>query len=192
MALRKKDYESFEIARSQQLDMQLEQNLEQRTAGKAHSLRNTVLQYVVAGDYEGAKKALADYVDMQREYPNFINRSKRYVSHCLDVIQAIKTKRDFPGKHALPISKQQELMETVIEHFEELKHYLNRIEITQKDAKLEDLRSTVWVIKALTYCVFLVVLVFFLRSAALSILSSFDYVITDYSNEFVNWLFDLF
>ena len=192
MALKKQDYESFEKARSEQLDKQLEQTLEQRKVGKAHSLRHTVLKRIVNGDYDGAKTALVEYVELQSDYPNFIVRSKRYVDHCHDVIQAIKTKREFPSKHTLPMSKQQELMEKVVEHFEELKHYLNRIEITQKDAKLEDLRSTVWVIKAFSYCLFFIVLVIFLRSAALSILASFDYVINDYTNDFVNWMFDLF
>ena len=192
MALKKQDYESFEKARSDQLEKQLVQTLDQRKVGKTHSLRHTVLNSIVSGDYDGAKSALIEYVEMQREYPSFINRSKRYVEHCHDVIQAIKTKREFPAKHTLPMSKQQELMEKVVEHFEELKHYLNRIEITQKDAKLEDLRSTVWVIKAFTYCLFIIVLALFLRSAAMSILSSFDYVINDFTNDTINWIFELF
>ncbi|MCB0391094.1 MAG: hypothetical protein KDD58_07380 [Bdellovibrionales bacterium] len=192
MALEKKDYESFEIARSNQLDKQLEQTLEQRKVGKNHSLKHTVLNYVVEGDYNAAKSTLTDYIELQREYPNFFKRARAYIDHCFDVIQAIKSKRDFPGKHLLPMSKQQELMEKVVDHFEELKHYLNRIEIAQKDAKLEDLRSTVWVIKAFTYCLFIIVLVIFVRYAAMSILSSFDYVIDDTTNDIVNWFFDLF
>lgn len=192
MALKKKDYESFEIARSKLLENQLQQNLEKRKVGRTHSFRHTVLNYVVEGDYDNAKSTLSDYVYLQREYPNFHIRSKRYIEHCNDVINAIKTKRDFPGKHSLPLSKQQELMEKVIDHFEELKHYLHRIEVTQKDVKLDDLRSTVWVIKTMIYSLFVIIFIYFLRSTALRMMQSFDYVLSDYTNFFINWLFELF
>ncbi|MCB9026808.1 MAG: hypothetical protein H6625_10855 [Bdellovibrionaceae bacterium] len=192
MALKKKDYESFEIARSKLLENQLQESLEKRKTGRAHSLRHTILLHIVEGDYDKAKEVLRNYIALQKEYPTFEKRSKRYLDHCFDTIQAIKTKRDFPGKHALPLSKQQELMEKVIQHFEELKLYLNRVEITQKDVKLDDLRSTVWVIKAIAYSSFIIVFVYFLRSAAINMMQSFDYVVNDYTNSFINWLFNLF
>lgn len=192
MALKKQDYELFEKARTQVLDSRLQKTLESRASGKIDSLKHTILSYVSESDYEMAKSELDRYVDMQREYPVFKERAGRYIHHCKDVIEAISAKRDMPGLHTLPMSKQKEVLETVLGHFEELKHYLHKIEIIQKDAKIEDLRSTVLVIKAIAYSVFLVVGFYFMKSAAAGIWHSFEFVFDERMNQLINWIFDLF
>ena len=192
MAIKKIDYEKFEKARTQQLDHRLQETLQARSNGKIDSLKRTILSYVSDGEYDVARSELNRYVQMQREYPAFIEKGERYINHCHDVIQTIKAKRDFPGMHTLPMSKQQEIMEKVLAHFEELKFYLHKLEVLQKDVKMDDLRSTVWVIKAIIYSLFFIIVIVFLRSAALGILESFDYVINEYTNEAINWLFDFF
>jgi hypothetical protein len=192
MGLKKLNYESLEKARTQELDLRLQQTLESRFSGKIDSLKRTILAYVSEGDYDTAKSALDKYVEMQKEYPGFIQRGERYIQHCSDVIHSIKAKREMPGLHTLPMSKQQEVMETVLKHFEELKHYLHKLELIQKDVKIDDLRSTVWVIKAMAYSIFLVVCIFFIKSAAMGIWQSFEYLVEDFSSKAINWIFDLF
>jgi hypothetical protein len=188
MALKKLDYEQFEKARTLELDQRLQQSLESRSSGKIDSLKHTILSLVSEGQYDHAKSELSRYLEMQSDYPAFKMRTYRHFNHCKDVISAINAKRSLPGLHTLPMSKQQEVMEKVLGHFEELKHYLHKIEIV----KIDDLRSTVVVIKAVIYCLFLVVGIHFLRSAAKGILQSFDYIINDYTNNLINWIFDLF
>ncbi len=192
MALKKKDYEDFEKARTQQLDTQLQESLVSRSDGKIDSLKHTILSYVSDADYDTAKSELGRYVSMQSEYPTFRVKSKRHIDHCNDVIQAIKAKRDFPGLHTLPMSKQQELMEKVVRHFEELKHYLHKIEVIEKDVKIDDLRSTVWVIRAAFYGLILVVFGYFLRYSALGMALSFNFIFDEYTDAIISWLFGLF
>ena len=194
MAEKKIDYTALENARTSQLEMSLQQELEnkQKQVGKIDSLKHTILGYIVQGDYETAKAEMLRYKDMQREYPAFVSRTARYFEHCFDVIQAIKTKRNFPGLQSLPMAKQQEILEKVLDHFEELKSYLHRIEVIEKDAKLEDIRSTVWVIKAITYSLFLVILILFIQTAFTALVSSFDHVLDDTTNKIVNQIFDIF
>jgi hypothetical protein len=55
---------------------------------------------------------------------------------------------------SLSYSKQQEIHEKVLSHFEELKHILKQIEVMEKEEKLIDIRSTVWFLKTATYCAF--------------------------------------
>ncbi len=184
------DYEGLEKSRASALDSQLQRKLESKETGKTNSLKHTILSYIVEGKYDVAKEELVKYVERQHEFPNFKTRTERFVSYSLDVIQAIKTKRNFPGMHTLPLSKQQEILEKVVDHFEELKHFLNKIEISEKEVKLDDLRSTVWVIRALSYSIFALVLIFFLRTTALSLLYTFDFVVSDYADQGINWIFD--
>lgn len=187
------DYESLERQRSSELEAEFQKRLkEKETTGRIDSLRKVILKKVVEGEYESAISELSRYVEMQSEYPTFFERSERYVSHCNDVIGAIDTKRNFPGLYSLPMSKQQEIFEKVMDHFEELKYYLKKIEVIEKDVKIEDLRSTVIVIKAVVYSVFLLLTIVFVKEALVGLLESFDYVINDYTNLFINWFFNLF
>ncbi len=74
------------------------------------------------------------------------------MQHCVELIQAIQTKRNFPGLASLSLAKQQEIHEKVIDHFEELKGNLKQIEKIEREQKLNDVRSTVWVIRMVCFC----------------------------------------
>ncbi|MEZ4872601.1 MAG: hypothetical protein R2827_10285 [Bdellovibrionales bacterium] len=71
----------------------------------------------------------------------------------MDLIIAIKSKREFPGLSNLPVAKQREIFEKVLDHYDELRHYLKRIEAVNAEIQLNDIRSTVYVLKTLTICV---------------------------------------
>ena len=191
MGEKKIDYDHLERIRTSALEVQLKEKMEEKSSGRIDSLRHTILRFVVEGSYDTASSELIRYESMQKEYPTFRKRARPYLEHCQDVIQAVKSKRNMPGLQGLPMAKQQELFERVLEHFEELKVYLKKIEIIEKDVKLEDLRSTVLVVKALAYSVFAIVIVVFVRSAAVNIFQSFDYVLDDYVNRSINYVFDL-
>jgi hypothetical protein len=160
---------------------------------RGNGLRGSVLGMVAGENYDRAKVDIQDYVRSRRDFPVFQSRVERHVQHCSDLIQAIQTKRNFPGLGALSLSKQQEIHEKVLEHFEELKQNLKHIEKVERDHKLTDVRSTVWFLKTLSYVVgalltttFIVDLKYGLFSSAITVI---DTAADNLSSWFVNLLY---
>jgi hypothetical protein len=146
----------------------------QRTdVGKIDSLRATVLHLVVTEQYASAKNTLEGYIETKTAYPEFQERASRYNRHCGNLIDAIETKRNFPGYASLTLAKQQELHERVISHFEELKQGLKHIESIERDVKIVDLRSTVWVLRSLVLSTAAVYCAAFILDLRAGFLSSF-------------------
>src|ERR1035437_1056884 len=65
--------------------------------GRMESLRSSILNLVVIENYGRAVEELVAYVDLKTSFPGFQERVKRLIQHCSELIQAIKTKRNFPG-----------------------------------------------------------------------------------------------
>jgi len=118
--------------------------------GVADSLRYQVLTGVLNERYDQCIEKLKGYLDDESPYPNFKEKITRYINHCIDLIYAIKAKRSFPGFNSLTRAKQQELREKFKDHFKELKDTLKRIEKIKRDLQVQDVRSTIYVVKALT------------------------------------------
>ncbi len=151
------DYDVLEAHKIATIQDDLTQKLvenKNKSGSRIDSLRQAILDYVVSGNYDVAREELEGYIQSKREYPEYIARAERYKVHCIDLISAIKAKRSFPGISTLSLSKQQEIHEKVLSHFEELKQGLKHIEVMEKEQKLTDIRSTVWVLKALSYSAF--------------------------------------
>ncbi|MCX7979029.1 MAG: hypothetical protein N2578_08500, partial [Bdellovibrionaceae bacterium] len=117
--------------------------------GKADSLRYNILHWVLDERYDKAIEELRNYLEQPSEYPDFYSKVHRFVNHSIDLIYAIKAKRNFPGLNALTRSKQQELREKFKEHFRELGLILKKIEAIEKDLRITDARSTIHVVRAL-------------------------------------------
>lgn len=130
---------------------------QRKDLGRMDSLRSSILGMVVGENYERSKEELMAYVELKTEFPTFQFRAQRYVQHCVELIQAIETKRNFPGLASLSLAKQQEIHEKVLEHFEELKSNLKQIEKVEREQKLNDVRSTVWVIRMVCFCALAVI-----------------------------------
>ncbi|MBX3022520.1 MAG: hypothetical protein KF799_12680 [Bdellovibrionales bacterium] len=153
-----------EVAHASEMQEDLRRKLKESQkldGSRIDSVRATVLSSVVSESYDRAKDDLRAYVEHKASYPAFQVRVERHVEHCCDLIEAIKTKRNFPGLASLSLSKQQELHERVLEHFEELKQNLKHVEKVERDHKLTDVRSTVWVLKTLSFTVAAVMAVAF-------------------------------
>jgi hypothetical protein len=122
---------------------------------------------------------LNNYMDRDSEYPQFKERIERYVAHSIDLIHAIRAKRRFPGLGNLTIAKQQELGDKFREHYNELQKVLKKIEKIQIELRLEDIRSTVWVVKALVNAIVAVALLAFFVEASRGLILNFWVVIDD-------------
>ena len=127
--------------------------LERSDLGAPNSLRYGILVWVLDEKYDKAIEELRTFHETPSEYPNFQDKIGRYVTHGVDLIYAIKAKRSFPGISSLTRAKQQELREKFKEHFKELQYILKIIEKIQGDLRIQDVRSTIYVVRALCYAV---------------------------------------
>lgn len=156
------------------------------------SVRRTVLSSVVSESYDRAKEELHAYVDHRHAYPLFQDRAERYVNHCADLIQAIQVKRHFPGLANLSLAKQQEIHEKVLQHFEELKQNLKQIEKVEREHKVHDLRTTVWVVKTACVVVAGLLIAGFYVDFRVGLFSSTFEVLNGLLDEASTWVVNLF
>lgn len=117
--------------------------------GKQDQLRFQILMQVMDEKYEKSIEDLREYFLKPSIFPSFNRRIERYINHAIDLIYAIKAKRNFPGITQLTRAKQQELRDRFKDHFNELIIVLKKMEKIERDLKLEDARSTIYVVQAL-------------------------------------------
>lgn len=158
--------------------------------GGSNSVRAVVLGMVASENYAAAVEEIRAYVDSRNEFPQFRYRAEKYLSYSIDLINAIKAKRSFPGLQHLSMSKQQELHDRAMSHFEDLKATLRKVDHIDKEVKLDDVRSTVWVVKALIYSVFAVLILGFLLELSKGVLPAATIVVDDAFGRFINFIFD--
>ncbi len=116
--------------------------------GRPETLRYNVLTFVINEEYDRAITYLKDFLNKESPYVSFKLKTERYVQHSIDLIFAIRTKRNFPGLSSLTRAKQHELKEKFKEHFQELKFVIKKIENCEEELRLNDVRSTQIVVKA--------------------------------------------
>jgi hypothetical protein len=157
--------------------------------GKPDTMRHAILSWVSNASYERAVSELELYIETKRDYPTFRPRVTRLQAYCNDLINAIKAKKNLPGLNLMSVTKQQELHDRVLHHMIELGDVLRRIEGIEKDVRLEDLRSTVWVLKTLVA----VVLALAVMLLAIDISKGFFNVswlyMEDLSTDMTDWIF---
>ncbi len=164
-------------------------NVDRKELGPADTLRYNVATFVVEEKYDRAIEELRGFLDAKSEFPQFKDRVERYVDHCVDLINAIKAKRKFPGASSLTMAKQQELKERFHQHFEELQQVLKNIERIHGQLKLDDIRSTVWVVRTLMTSVIVVFAIAFTLEAKRGLGATIIYQIDDFFLFLVNKLF---
>ncbi len=160
--------------------------------GRAHTLRFNVLTYVVEENYDKAIDELNGFLKKDFEYPKFKERVERFIQHAVDLVNAIRAKRKFPGAQLLTMSKQHELNEKFAAHFSELQYVLKKVERIHDDVKLEDVRSTVWVVKALSTAATVIAITAFLLDIRNGLLHTTMFVMDDIFHHVTVWVFKQF
>ncbi len=158
--------------------------------GARDDVRSIILTYVASENYAKALEELQQYVESKSDYPQFRSRAERYLTYSADLINAVRAKRSFPGMHHLNMSRQQDLYDRAISHFEDLKVTLKKIVQIEQEVKLEDVRSTVWVVKAVIFCIFAMLVVGFLIELSKGVLPSANIVTDDMLGTITNFAFD--
>jgi hypothetical protein len=159
--------------------------------GKADSMRYNILMWVLDEKYDKAIQEMRTFLDNDSDYPNFKEKVERYVSHSIDLIYAIKAKRNFPGIASLTRAKQQELREKFKEHFGELQLSMKKIEKIQVDLRIHDARSTIYVIKALWIAGASIASLAFFLEVVRGLAVTSHTVVMDLLDHGVNWIFNL-
>lgn len=147
------DYQHMEQARTKYLQRQISMQMRSRDMGREYSLRRSVLSLVAAGNYQEAADIIDAFVEVKKVYPAFPGRVEAQANHAKELVNAVRAKRNFPNLSALSMSKQQEILDHAVEHFDELRLTLKHIENVLKDEAIQDIRSTVWVVRTAVYTV---------------------------------------
>ncbi len=124
-------------------------DLEAHDLGRPDTFRYNILTFVINEEYDRAIRTLKEFVDRDSDYPSFRLKIERYVLHAVDLIYAIRTKRNFPGLGGLTRTKQQELKDKFKEHYSELRMIMKRIENSMEELRLDDVKSTKIVVRSL-------------------------------------------
>jgi hypothetical protein len=159
--------------------------------GKFDSLRFKVMSSVLNEDYDKAIKELKDFLENPSDYPAFKEKVTRYIHHSVDLVFAIKAKRNFPGINSLTRAKQQELREKFKEHFKELQHILMKVEKVETDLRISDVRSTIYVVQALWMAAIAIIALAFTLEFFKGLAETGFIVFDDVITEGTNWLFKL-
>ena len=159
-------------------------------SGRMDTMKNTILAMVTGELYDRAISALKDHLNSKDEYPQFKERATRYVDYAADLINAIKAKRSFPGLQNLAMAKQQELFDRSMEHFEDLKITLKKIEQIDAEVRIEDVRSTVVVVKVTAICVFAILLLAFSIEVSRGLVPSMTFLVDKYLTGGMEWILD--
>lgn len=146
---------------------------------KTGGVLQVVLVHVVKGDYHLAQRALEWHQQSMHEYETFLKRSEKYFAFCHETIQAIKVKKEIIEAIKIRNSKAHELGEKVNRHFKDLKQTLSKIQQVEREIKLEDIRSTLIVVKASCYIVLTVFGFLFLREMWGGTLKSISMIYSD-------------
>lgn len=183
------NYHAIEEQRATEMQKSITERLAMaKDGGLGGNLRHMVLDALVGGHYQRAKEELDRFVDEKVDFPNFQHKANRIRKYCADLINAIEAKRNFQGMGGLPLARQQELYDRVMEHFNELKGHLQAIERIEREARLDDIRSTAWVLKATSYCVFIIAGLSFFLDVQSGLASSVTAVFESYVNDITQWL----
>jgi hypothetical protein len=124
---------------------------EQIDLGKPESFRYEILMKVIQENYGGALADLNELIHGPSEYPDFREKTERYVQHAIELVQAIKAKRNFAGMDSLTSAKQQELVDQFKSQIKVLQNTLKTVEKIQGDLRVQDVRTTIYVVQAFWY-----------------------------------------
>ncbi len=187
----KKLYDDLREERQQEISSKIDHKLKvkTRTLKANESLKTAVLSSLVDARYEECESLLVTYTDDYADFVDFQTRVKPYINHCINLAKSVEIKRNFPKVASMPVVKQQELMDKVIDDFNELRLYLVRIEAMHAEVMCKDILSMTILIRTIVVCsvIFTVAAGFIgVGMGGLDFLSSF---LDEVSATIASWLF---
>ncbi|MBX7232662.1 MAG: hypothetical protein K1X29_11310 [Bdellovibrionales bacterium] len=186
-------FKNLELQRLNQVQTGITENLKKaQDSGYGDNIMQVVLNCVVRGEYKAAIYELDHYINSRAQFPNFQSRVVNQKKLAQELINAIESKRNFPGLATLPLAKQQELKEHVLYNFKELKKHISSITAQEKNARMQDLRSTVILLKVSALSVFGVFAFAFFLIVTQWLGRTFVFVFDAQIQATVDWIFNFF
>lgn len=185
-ALKDQNAVSTEVHRDE--NTSFDAGIDRSDLGNPDSLRYAILTWVLEERYDRAIEELKEYIEKPSEYPNFKEKITRFINHSVDLIYAIRAKRSFPGINSLTRAKQQELREKFREHFRELQYVLKVVEKIQADLRIQDARSTIYVVRALWIAAISIIGLAFWLDVTGGLAKTIYLVFDDSFGNLANWL----
>jgi hypothetical protein len=162
----------------------LEVRLSESISGRLDGLRYTILSLVVEGRYDTAIAEINFYANSEQKLQVFRTKAQRYLNHSEELIRAVESKIKFCQTRTITRSQKHQLYVMVMKHFHELTDSLKKIERIENDIRVNDLKSTVWVLKSFVMCTGFVIMFGMVREALMTMYDPFMVVIND-SVEFI-------
>jgi len=163
-----------------------------REMGRADTLRYNVNYFVIEENYDRAIEELENYKKIEFDLPGYQQKIGPYLNHAIDLVNAIRAKRSFSKNLSLTRSKQQEIRDTIKGHYDELQFTFKKIEQVRNNLMLEDMRSTVWIIKAVVYSVSAIMVLLFIKELINGIIENFMLVFESAVEDLIDWIFSFF
>lgn len=162
----------------------LEVRLSENISGRLDGLRHTILSLVVEGRYDTAIAEISFYANSDQKLQVFRTKAQRYLNHCEELIRAVESKIKFCNTRTITRSQKHQLYTMVMKHFHELTDSLKKIERIENDIRVNDLKSTVWVLKSFIMCVGVLIMFGMIREGVMTMKDPFMVVVND-SVEFI-------
>ena len=116
--------------------------------------RHDILTMVSGGKYRAVLAEIEAFREEKKnKMPFFEVKSSRYFRYIIQLIEAIEEHKTIPNFDQLPAGQQKKVHEQVFGYFDELNNTLKRVEKVIHDLKVQDVRSTIWVLKTFSFCV---------------------------------------
>lgn len=163
--------------------------IDQRDLGRADSLRYNVMSFLREENYDRAVHEIEQFMTKESDFPNFRGRVQRYLEHCASLVRAVEMKRNFPGSNRLTAAKQQDLKLKIKQHIDELVYCLKKVEQVEAHLRLEDIRSTVLIVRAVVFSTIMIALLAFILEASRGMAWNAIVVIDDIFQDFSQWLY---
>jgi hypothetical protein len=170
--------EGGEIQTQEELEVRLSESI----TGRLDGLRHTILSLVVEGKYDTAIAEISMYSTSDQKLLVFKARAERFLNHCEELIRAIESKIKFCQTRTITRSQKHELYTMVMKHFNELTDSLKKIERIENDIRVNDLKSTVWVLKAFIMSVGCLIMFGMCREAIMTMKEPMLVVVGDITN----------
>jgi hypothetical protein len=158
---------------------ELESKLSESISGRLDGLRYTILSLVVDSRYDLAVAEISFYSNSEHKLRAFKIRAQRYLNHCEELIRAIESKIKFCQTRTITRSQKHHLYMMVMKHFHELTQSLMKIERIENDVRVSDLKSTVWVLKAIMVCIGMILMVGMIKEACLTMKDPLSLIVND-------------
>lgn len=164
--------------------------IDQKDMGRADSLRFNVLSFMREENYDRAAHELEHFMQKPSDFPNFHEKIERYVQHCVALVRAVEMKRNFPGVNRLTAAKQQDLKLKIKQHIDELVYCLKKIEKVEAKLRLEDIRSTVLIVRAIVVSTFMIAVLAFFLELTHGMLFNAVVVVDDVFQDLSRWAYN--